>query len=201
MIEVRCPHCKEVLRVVEQEIGTTGHCSRCQGHICILTPTEPVPQSEAPMAHLAREHDPHAKQKSRPITVGHDSAHPDRELLVKILIDLDQMLHLLRYIRNEIPEDEEFEPERQERRAWVEKMGNFGGAILEGNAKSRLDDVNELMQQLTNGGYEKLYLKLQKGFEAPGSLKSPDLVDAIEVTKSYLEAMDQGTPSAVSETN
>lgn len=192
MIEVRCPRCSSLLRVAELEIGTTGHCERCKGHISILTAVDPTPYSEAPPAFLAKAHDPHVKTDAQQATLMYssDSGDPDRDLLVRILIDLNQLLHLIRYLRNEIPEDEEFEHEREERRKWVEEMGNFGGALLESNAKSRLDDVQELYRRLQGDGYEKLYQSLQKGIDTPARLKSEDLKKAIDITKSFLAALD-----------
>lgn len=52
MIEVICPLCEQPLSVPEEEIGTTGHCSKCKGHISVLEALDPTPRAEVPPAPL-----------------------------------------------------------------------------------------------------------------------------------------------------
>lgn len=204
MIEVVCPRCHARLNVSPVDIGTTGSCSKCRGHISILDPTVPVPRSEAPPAPLAVDAGPTAlsdierKVKNKPappqgkITRG--SLH--YELIVRMLIDLNQLNALLRFKRAEIPKKPEYTKELEERNAWYAKMENFGDALLESNMKWRFDNIRDAVLKLNDAEYSQAMHRLTKNFEDVTLLTTPEIVKAVEITKAKLTALGEHTSKA-----
>lgn len=193
MIEVICPRCSNALHVTPLDIGTTGHCSKCKGHICILESLEPVPHAEAPAANLARDPGPTALQDmdrrmARAASEGNPPTQDEveRELVVRILIDLNQLHHLVRYARNEIPETKEFEPDRAARKVWADKNGQFGIALLESNMVWRMNNIREAAKRLKDANFMPELARTLGGLEEVRHLKTGTLHQAVELTKTKL---------------
>jgi hypothetical protein len=204
MIEVVCPRCHQHLHVSPVDIGTTGSCSKCHGHISILDPTLAVPRFEAPPASLAADGGPTAlndierkikKQPAAPqgkITRG----SLQYEMLVRMLIDLNQINALLRFKRAEIPQKPEFAKELEERKVWYGKMETFGDALIESNMKWRFDNVRDAVMRLNDPEYAQAMHLLTKGFEDVTSLSTAGVVKAVETTKAKLVALGEHTSKA-----
>lgn len=195
MIEVKCPRCSKALFVPEQDVGITGICTKCGGHICILEPLEPVPQSEAPPASLIADttHVEWRDQLSKIRSSG-DGQFADldfqRRCLQEILINLNQLVHLYRYKRDEIPKEKDFLPERTQRAKWLEKMGNFGFAMIDSNIQRRLDNVRDALRGLTTAEYEALHRVLYQGFRRPEFYPTNQVAKIIAAVKSKISEID-----------
>ncbi len=204
MIEVVCPRCHQPLHVSPVDIGTTGSCSKCHGHISILDPTVPVPRSEAPPAPLASDGGPTAltdidrKMQKQPAQAPGKITRGSMyyELMVRMLIDLNQLNALLRFKRGEIPEKPEYAEEFEERKAWYGKMETFGDALIESNMKWRFDNVKDGVTRLNDPDYARAMHQLTKNFEDVTLLTTPEIVKAVEITKEKLVALGEHTSKA-----
>lgn len=204
MIEVVCPRCHQRLHVSPVDIGTTGSCSKCHGHISILDPTISVPRSEAPPASLVGDGGPSAlgdierkikKQPASPqgkITRG----SLQYEMMVRMLIDLNQLNALLRFKRAEIPQKPEYAKELEERKVWYGKMETFGDALIESNMKWRFDNVKDAVMRLNDPEYSQAMHQLTKNFEDVTLLTTAGVVKAVEITKGKLVALGEHSSKA-----
>lgn len=200
MIAVICPRCENVLNVPEDEIGTTGHCARCKGHISILEALEPTPHSEAPPAPLLADpgdgaagtsmYRPTMKTTATGETVVESSPDIQRNCLVRILIDLNQATYLYRYKRNEFPQAKKFNPERDARNMWWEKVGAFGHVLFDTNIKRRLDNIQDALQGLPGEPYREIRDRLGSGLRNPNFLPTKDIVVVINEVKTRLQQLD-----------
>ena len=200
MITVICPRCEKVLNVPEDEIGTTGHCAKCKGHISILEALDPTPRSEAPPAPLlsdpgdgaagASMYRPSVKTTATGETIVESPPEVQRNCLVRILIDLNQATYLYRYKRNEFPKDKEFNKERLDRNMWWEKVGAFGHVLFDTNIKRRLDNIQDALQGLPGDEYSDIREKLGSGLRNPNFLPTDDIVRTVDLVKSRLQQLD-----------
>lgn len=191
MIEVICPRCNEVLSVPEDDIGITGTCAKCQGHITILEAIEPTPRSEAPAAALKIdaghvEWNALIKRLSGKTLDPETSNKLQRECLKGILINLNQVAHLYLYKNNSFPDDEEFLPERQERAAWEEKLGSFGYVLLDTNIKRRLDNIRDATRVLPDAGYDEIRRPLLQALNNPQFMPSENIALMMKRIKSKI---------------
>jgi len=200
MIEVICPRCNRLLAVSEQDIGTTGHCAKCRGHISILDALEPTPREEAPPAPLAADPgnralafllhpSPETLEEENPI-VEATTPEVQRECLARILIDLNQVAHLIRYKRNDIPKTKDFLPERMEREKWQEEMGNFGLALFDSNIKWRLDNIRDALLALPMLHFRELRDQLIDVIDDTDNLSAKSVAHIIERAKNRLRDLD-----------
>lgn len=200
MIEVICPLCEQPLAVPEDEIGTTGHCSKCKGHISVLEALEPVPHAEAPPAPLrsdpgdgvagAEMYRPLKRATATGEVLTEASPEMQRSCLVRILIDLTQAVYLYRYKRNEFPETKKFREEREARDAWWEKNGAFGHVLFDTNIKRRLDNIHDALQGLSGEPYREIRERLTRGLERPEFMPTADMVRVVEHIRRALQRID-----------
>lgn len=200
MIEVICPLCEQPLTVPEDEIGTTGHCSKCKGHISVLEALEPVPHSEAPPAALRSDpgdgaagavmYRPKKQMTATGEVLVEASPEVQRSCLVRILIDLTQAVYLYRYMRNEFPETKKFKEEREARDAWWEKAGAFGHVLFDTNIKRRLDNIKDALQGLPDEPYREIRERLIKGLQRPEFMSTTDMVRVVELIRRALRQID-----------
>ncbi len=201
MIEVVCPRCHQSLHVSPVDIGTTGSCSKCHGHISILDPTIPVPRSEAPPSSLVGDAGPSAlgvierKIQKQPVAPQGKITRGSLqyEMMVRMLIDLNQLNALLRFKRAEIPQKPEYAKELEERKVWYGKMETFGDALIESNMKWRFDNIKDAVMRLNDPEYAQAMHQLTKNFEDVTLLTTAGVVKAVEITKEKLIALGEHT--------
>lgn len=201
MIRVVCPRCRQLLVVSEQDIGVPGHCARCKGHITILDALEPVPHEEAPPAPLASEddheewdrilRDPNKVLRTQRANDGIYATSLPHLCLTNILINLNQLVYLFRYKRNEIPDKPEFAYEREERAAWEEKMGSFGYGLLDNNIERRVHNIEDALKGLPVERFQGLHQRLIPVLDAVDRVKTAELVAIIEGVKGVLRGVEK----------
>lgn len=206
MIEVICPLCEQALTVPEEEIGTTGHCSKCKGHISVLEALEPIPRAEVPPAPLrtdpgdgaagAAMYRPQKRSTATGEVLVEASPEVQRSCLVRILIDLNQAVYLYRYKRNEFPKTKKFTEEREARDAWWEKVGAFGHVLFDTNIKRRLDNIQDALEGLPGEPYREIRDRLTKGLHSPEFMSTEDMVRVVETIREALHRLDEPANSA-----
>lgn len=193
MIDVICPLCNEALKVPEDDIGITGVCAKCNGHIAILEAIDPTPRSEAPVAALKSdaghaEWGPLVKRLGGKKLDAKNSAVLQRQCLKGILINLNQVAHLFLYKRNEFPETDEFLPERRERAHWEETMGAFGHVLLDSNIQRRLDNVRDALRVMPDEGCDEIRQPLLQGLNDPQFISRMQIALLMKKIKARLAA-------------
>lgn len=201
MIKVKCPRCHKVLNVSEQDVGSTGHCTQCKGHIAILDALEPTPHQEAPPAPLVTDEgfaewrailrDPKAALGQGQVKSGVKATSLAHHCLTSVLINLNQLVYLFRYKRNEIPDTKEFFPQREERQQWEAELGTFGLVVLDNNIQRRIDNIEDALKGLTHEQFIPLKRQLQPLLLAPDRVATKDLITFINAIKKTLLAVEQ----------
>jgi len=113
--------------------------------------------------------------------------------LTSILINLNQLLYLFRYKRDEFPKSVEFRSQYEERQKWESELGEFGFALLDNNIRTRLDNIGDATKPLPAEKFPALHQHMHALLATPSRVSTEDIRQLIQLIKTMLAKVDVAT--------